>query len=142
MNFIDFVKELINNGEVEDSTLENITTLDSSDAVILNTLRSSENKLNEQVAKYISGVGFFDASETKKSEKTSKKISESRRARSSISRGTINKNLKSENKLKENEELDRDYKNIPVKNTMFRKKEAWCFFTILLFRQRFSSLWN
>jgi len=108
MNFIDFVKELINNGEVEDSTLENITTLDSSDAVILNTLRSSENKLNEQVAKYISGVGFFDASETKKSEKTSKKISESKRARSSISRGTINKNLKSENKLKENEELDRD----------------------------------
>lgn len=108
MNFIDFVKELINNGEVEDSTLENITTLDSSDAVILNTLRSSENKLNEQVAKYISGVGFFDASETKKSEKTSKKISESKRARSSISRGTANKNLKSKNKLKENEELDRD----------------------------------
>lgn len=108
MNFIDFVKELINNGEVEDSTLENITTLDSSDAVILNTLRSSENKLNEQVAKYISGVGFFDASETKKSEKTSKKISESQRARSSISRGTTNKNLKSKNKLKENEELDRD----------------------------------
>lgn len=108
MNFIDFVKELINNGEVEDSTLENITTLDSSDAVILNTLRSSENKLNEQVAKYISGVGFFDASETKKSEKTSKKISESKRARSSISRGTTNKNLKSKNKLKENEELDRD----------------------------------
>ena len=104
MNFIDFVKELINNGEVEDSTLENITTLDSSDAVILNTLRSSENKLNEQVAKYISGVGFFDASETKKSEKTS----ESKRARSSISRGTANKNLKSKNKLKENEELDRD----------------------------------
>ena len=108
MNFIDFVKELINNGEVEDSTLENIITLDSSDAVILNTLRSSENKLNEQVAKYISGVGFFDASETKKSEKTSKKISESKRARSSISRGPTNKNLKNENKLKENEELDRD----------------------------------
>lgn len=108
MNFIDFVKELINNGEVEDSTLENITTLDSSDAVILNTLRSSENKLNEQVAKYISGVGFFDASEAKKSKKTSQKIGESPKARSSISRGTTNKNLKNENKLKEKEELDRD----------------------------------